>query len=240
MNNKLILFDIDDTLFDNHDYKIKSRNASLNNLRIWLKKDYKLEYSFDELNSLVDKIYRKDTGNSHIYDQLLYSLGLPREDVIKLVVKCVMHHHNTNSEMIECNNVKTTLKELKNRRYTLGICSSGKEFRQWDKLVRINIEEYFDTKFVFITGKINNYLRRNAKDLIFYKKIKKKIKKIGFSNVYMVGNKFRDDVLTSYHVGFESFLVKSYSFNEIEDTFNCFKITRPILNDLSELLEHTQ
>lgn len=233
VNNKLILFDIDDTLFDNYDYKMKSREKTLSYLLLELKK-YNINKTFEELVNILDIYYRKDTGSSELYEKLVNHFNIPEENKIKLITELVIKHRSLKFDFKLCSGVIEILNNLKNKNFVLGIASSGNGIRQWEKLIMTNIENYFETKFVFITSEINSKKRRNCKDKKFYKLINSKLKNYNFEKIYMIGNKLTSDIIESRKVGFKSILVKSYCFNQ-EYELTCKKLKVPIISNLLQL-----
>lgn len=230
----LILFDIDDTLFDNHDYKLKSRKLSLTKLKQELKK-YNIQISFEELNQRLDDFYHQDNSSHNLYEQLLSTFNLPENIRTKLAIKCVVEHRRAKQNLKTLPNTKQVLNNLQKKGYLLGIVSSGSEFRQFEKLTIIDIIDFFDLNFVFITGKINSNERKNSKDDKFFKYIKNNVAKYNFKKIYMIGNKFETDILTSYKVGFSPILIKSYCYTK-QYQINCNKLNIPIIFNLKEIL----
>ena len=211
-NNKtIIFFDIDDTLYDSSNFRVIARKESIRELNKSLKK---FNHSFTEeyLYDMFEKIYQEDKNSSKMYDKLLERLNIPIYEISMHVAKTVKKWEDTKNKMKTFDNVKDVLDKLIQKGYKLGIASSGLSIKQWDKLLRIGLSDYFDPINVFITEEINGIRRKYSKDTLFYLQIKHYYKKEKFEHFYMIGDKFEQDIQPALDAGFNTILFQEKKY----------------------------
>ncbi len=141
MNIKAVLFDLDDTLYSSTSVAQRSRTAAIQamidkGLEIDLKVAYKL---------YMDIVREYGSNYEHHLERLLERLN--KKIDMKLVAAGVIAYHNikiaylTNRPYAD---VIPTLLKLKELNKSLAIVTSGIAIKQWDKLLRLGIVDFFD------------------------------------------------------------------------------------------------
>ena len=130
MKNQLIVFDIDDTLYNEVDY-VKSGYREIAN---YIEKKHHLTYIYDELLELFKQ------SSKNVFNRLFELLNIPytSEDVMHLVN--IYHDHIPNIQLSE--EVKDTLLKLKED-YLLAIVSDGNYHVQKLKCEALKLKQYF-------------------------------------------------------------------------------------------------
>jgi putative hydrolase of the HAD superfamily len=214
-NNKiLILFDIDDTLFDSTGFRKIARKKAISDLKLALDK-YGYKFSFGFLYDEFDKVYQDNKNSNKIFDKLLAKIDISNQEIPMLVAIALDSYYSVKEEMKTMPFTVETLEYLKNKGYTLGIVSEGLSIKQWDKLIQIGIYEFFEPKFVFITESFNKILKDNCKkDILFYNLVKKQLSEHNFNQKFVIGDKFLSDFKPAHGCGFECILVDSPNLKE--------------------------
>lgn len=136
---KVVFFDLDDTLIDTNKLaEIARRNAVENMVRAGMPVDFGIAYH--ELLELINE-YGSNFGKH--FDYLLRRLDLPYNP--KWVAAGVIGYHNTKiAHLKTVKGARRTLLALKQMGLKLGIITDGDPVKQWEKILRTEIEDYFD------------------------------------------------------------------------------------------------
>ncbi len=136
---KVVLFDLDDTLIDTSKLaEIARRNAIENMIRAGMPADFGIAY-----HELIELINEYGSNFNRHFDYLLRRLDLPHNP--KWVAAGVIGYHNTKiSHLKTVKGVRKTLLALKQMGLMLGIITDGDPVKQWEKILRTEIEDYFD------------------------------------------------------------------------------------------------
>ncbi|MDA3855952.1 MAG: HAD hydrolase-like protein [Candidatus Woesearchaeota archaeon] len=200
-NNKIIFFDLDDTLFNSALFVNNARDASFQAMI-----DEGLHTNKNDLWRKFQKVYEEKGPNStKHYDSILESYGLDKREIDMYSAVAVMTYHKTKRDIHRYlpKGVIKVLKKL-SKEYTLGIISSGIGIKQWEKLFRLEIDHFFDKKNIYITDSIEHEKNINLyqKILIHYKHDLK------FKDLFMIGDKESTDITPANYVGFTTIRVK--------------------------------
>ncbi len=137
-----IIFDIDDTLFPSSDFSALARRNALNAMI-----DLGLDYSYPELNDKLNSIIQtKGSNYGKHFDDLCQSLGV--KDSSRYVAAAVAAYHDTKTSIAPFPKVALTLLKLRENGHRLYVATNGTSVKQWDKLIRLGLELYFDEVFV--------------------------------------------------------------------------------------------
>jgi len=170
--NKGFLSDLDDTLFATSDFVPIATKEAVKQMI-----EYGLPAEFDDAIARLDEIRKIDSNAGYHFDVLCASYGIRSEkDKKRIVTAGVVAYHNTKFALLKTREgVIGALDYLKNNDFKLGIISYGKKEKQLEKLIRLNVIDYFlvrDEKgkviddFIFISEK-------NKKDKLFEQAIDK-------------------------------------------------------------------
>jgi putative hydrolase of the HAD superfamily len=182
-----IIFDIDDTLFPSSDFSALARRNALNAMI-----DMGLDYSYQGLNEKLNSIIKSKGSNyGRHFDDLCNSLGV--EDSSRYVAAAVAAYHDTKTSIAPFPKVALTLLKLKENGHRLYIATNGTSVKQWDKLIRLGLELYFEKVFVS-----ENLGMEKCKE--FYDKI---IEALGCSakDCVMVGDREDADIIPAKEAG---------------------------------------
>jgi len=138
---KAVLFDIDDTLYNSTEQTFHARmNAIKAMIEAGLplkdeKKCYKiLKEIIDQYGSNYDKHFNK----------LLKKLGV--KENYRIISAGIVAYHDTKSAYLKpYHDTIPTLLKLKEMGLKLGVVTEGRMEKQWEKLIRLGIQHFFDT-----------------------------------------------------------------------------------------------
>lgn len=131
------IFDLDDTLYCEHNYVQSGFRAVAKNLALYCEKEPDIIYSmlFEEW---------KASGRGKVFDEVCRKLDVDLD--ISWLVQIYRHH--TPNLCLYDDALKTIL-ELKRRSKKLGIITDGNSAMQWNKIESLGIKDYFD--FIIVT-----------------------------------------------------------------------------------------
>ena len=139
---KNILFDIDDTLFPSSDFSALARRNAINAMI-----GMGLEHDYTEINDrLNDIIEEKGSNYQKHFDELCGSLGIG--EPARYVAAAVAAYHDTKAAIAPFPMIPLALLKLKEEGDSLFVATNGSSVKQWDKLIRLGLELYFDQVFV--------------------------------------------------------------------------------------------
>ncbi|AJC72533.1 haloacid dehalogenase [Thermococcus guaymasensis DSM 11113] len=203
---KVVFFDLDDTLVDTTKLAEMARqNAIENMIRHGLPVDF--ETAYNELLELINE-YGSNFGKH--FDYLLRRLDLPNNP--KWVAAGVIAYHNTKFTYLRTvNGVRRTLLELQRVGYRLGIITDGDPIKQWEKILRLDLDPYFEEVF------ISDYLGvKKPHPKIFEKALRKM--KVEPHEAVMVGDRLYSDIYGAKQVGMQTiwFRYGKYANRELD------------------------
>lgn len=186
---KAIFFDIDNTLYDSS-LQVESarRNAIKAMIGAGLKTDEK--NAKRELKRIV-----KEHGSNYPshFNRLLQRIGQGED--YKIIAAGVVAYHNTKLAYLRpFPDTISTLLQLREEGYKLGVITDGKPIKQWEKLIRMGLEDFFHV--VIISG---NSGREKPSPEIFREALKKL--NCQGEEALMVGDKLKKDILGANKVG---------------------------------------
>ena len=223
---RVVFFDLDDTLADTSKLaEMARRNAIENMIRHGLPVDFDTAYS--ELMELI-----KEYGSNfpHHFDYLLRRLDIPYDP--KLVAAGVIAYHNTKFAYLrEVPGARKTLIRLRELGYRLGIITDGNPIKQWEKILRLEMDDFFEH---VVISDFEGVKKPHPK--IFKKALK--AFNVKPSEAIMVGDRLYSDIYGAKKVGMKTvwFRYGKYSDKEIEyREYADYEITK--LQQLLEVLE---
>jgi putative hydrolase of the HAD superfamily len=189
-----VLFDLDDTLFNS---SLMSATARRNAVRAIIEAG--LELDEEETYSLLLTIVKKYGSNyGRHFDRLLEELGYQSHP--KIIAAAVVAYHSTKFSLLKPfpDVIRTLLKLMKTLK--IGIVSDGIKVKQWEKLIYLGIQHFFDV--VVINDSPSTWKPAEAGFRIAMNKLGlQKPSKIAY-----VGNKIETDVLGANRIGITSVL----------------------------------
>ncbi|NJE04638.1 TIGR02253 family HAD-type hydrolase [Thermococcus sp. M36] len=203
---KVVFFDLDDTIVDTTRLaEMARRNAIENMVRHGLPVDFDTAYQ-----ELLELISEYGSNFSRHFDYLLRRLEVPYDP--KLVAAGVISYHNTKFAYLRTvKGVRRVLLDLQRAGYRLGIITDGDPIKQWEKILRLELDAYFDK--VFISDHLGV---KKPHPKIF----KKALRKMGVEpeEAVMVGDRLYSDIYGAKQVGMITVWFKygKYADRELE------------------------
>ncbi|MEM3363947.1 MAG: HAD hydrolase-like protein [Candidatus Micrarchaeia archaeon] len=219
MQEMHIFFDIDNTLFPTSHFL---RMADQNAVNAMISKG--LDCSFAKgIRELRQIIMEKGSNYPNHFDLLVERVNGKKE--IKIVAAGVMAYHNTKNAMSPYPEVPRVLMALHDAGHHLHIASEGIEIKQWDKLLRLGIDIYFED--VYVT---------NAKDVQFYKRIIRQCN-LDPSHCVMIGDRPSKDTEPAMCAGMYGIRIKRGKYsNEAGKCHKEIRTLTPLPKIISGLL----
>jgi len=178
-----ILFDIDDTLFNS---TLMSQTARMNAIRAL--REAGLEIKRQEVFNHLLKIVKKYGSNyPNHFDRLLEELGF--ESHPKLIAAAVVAYHKTKTTLLHPfpDVVLTLLTLMKN--YRIGIISDGIKEKQWEKLIYLGLQHFFE---IVVINEDPKSWKPSDKG---FKRAMKKLDLEDPTRIMYIGNKIETDIL---------------------------------------------
>ena len=203
---KWVFFDIDNTLFDSQRLAAEARK---NAVRAMIKAGLKAKpnEAFEKLMSIVK---RYTSNYPEHFDRLVAEYDVEKELRAKIIAAGQGEYHNTKFRLlVPLEGGKETLRKLKRRGYSLGIITNGRAVKQWDKIIRLSVSEFFEPSTVIIS---EDAKAEKPQESIFTYALWKA--KCPPHEAIMVGDKEED--MAAKHVGMHVIMVRrGQSFSEI-------------------------
>jgi len=211
-NIKVILFDIDDTLFASTKFSSLARQNAINAMI-----NCGMDTDYNSAHQCLLKIIKKYGSNySWHFNRLVEHFNCKNKNYC--IASAIWAYHNTKLSIAPFQDVRKTLDRLNNSGYILCVASRGKSIKQWDKLIRLGLDKCF--KEVFVSFR---------KDDKFYLKICNKMK-VSPSSVLMIGDNPKTDISPAKKAGLKTVRIK------IEKHANVTDHADACISDFSDIL----
>ena len=190
MPQKYIFFDIDNTLFPTSQFLVRADENAINAMI-----SRGLACCFDDAMEMLRKIQEKKGSNYSKHFDLLVKETNGRRD-LKIVAAGIVAYHNTKNAMAPYPEVLGVLMRLHDKGHKLYIATEGIEIKQWDKLIRLGLDMYFDKVYV-----------AKQKNRAFYEHIMKR-EKVAGKECVMIGDRPDKDTWPAMLAGMYTIRVK--------------------------------
>ncbi len=151
---RAIFFDIDDTLYSTSDFAARARSNSVQAM-IAAGLQIDEEACLAELMEVIDEF---SSNYEHHFDKLLHRLPQSCYQGINpaaLVATAMVAYHETKFRHLTAfEDAVEALKRLSETNLTLGIISAGLTIKQFEKLVRLKLVDFFAPSAIFISEQI--------------------------------------------------------------------------------------
>ncbi len=220
---KAVFFDIDDTLYDTSSFAKLARRAAINAMI-----DAGLPLKFDEAYKLLREIIKEKGSNYDKHFNVLTKRVFGEEKPLLIALGMITYHNVKFALLRLFPNTMSTLIYLKSRGYHLGVISNGITIKQWEKLIRLGLNHFFDE---VVTSQEAGVEKPDEK--IF----KLAMGKMGCKaeKSVMVGNKFSEDILGALNTGMSAILVNSELTKSEEEYIKKENLKVDVIKDLNEL-----
>lgn len=184
---KIILFDLDNTLYPTSKQVKTCRKSAI---KAMIKRG--LPGSEKELETKLNSIIKKlGSNNEKHLDTLVGQTKINKDKHNAIISAGVTAYHLTKQKIMKTYpDTKKTLREIKNRKITIGILTQGVTIKQWDKINRLGLYKYFNENIWIVNDE------QSKKEAI--KEILKKYKK---EEIIIVGDRLDTDIKTANETG---------------------------------------
>ncbi|HID47173.1 MAG TPA: TIGR02253 family HAD-type hydrolase [Methanothermococcus okinawensis] len=226
MTIKGVLFDLDDTLYDSTSFVDRARREAIKMMI-----DAGLNATEEEAYNILQRIIKEKGSNyGHHFDDLVKAIEGQYNP--KIVTMGVITYHNVKFALLRPypDTIKTLI-ELKKIGLKLGVITDGITIKQWEKLIRLGIADFFDdvvTSEEYGLGKPN---------IEFYRYALKKMNLKGEEVVY-VGDRIDKDIIPASKVGMHTIRILrgKYSYMEGECEYEV-KCLREVVDIVKRLID---
>ena len=220
---KAVLFDIDNTLYDNSkQVQLARRNA------VEAMVEAGLKLPADKALEMLDGIVKKHGSNyDKHFDTLVKNGG--EESNPRIVAAGIVAYHDTKvAHLKPFSDTVGTLLKLKDMGYKLGVITEGTHIKQWEKIIRLGLQHFFHV--VFISREINEDKSSGR----LFKAAVKELKLKPDECIY-VGDKLDRDILGANSTGMTSVRILQGRYKD-ENPRNKEETPNHTINNLEELL----
>ncbi|MDR3223941.1 MAG: TIGR02253 family HAD-type hydrolase [Methanobrevibacter sp.] len=220
---KAVFFDIDDTILDTSTFAKSARKSAIK-----MMVDNGLPISFDEAYSLLKEIIGQKGSNYDKHFDVLTKTVLGEKNSMLIALGMITYHNVKFALLRPFPKTMDILIYLKSKGYRLAVISNGLTIKQWEKLVRLNLHNFFDK---VITSEEVGFEKPNK--YIFDEALKRM--ECGAENSIMVGNRLNTDCMGAINAGMSSILVNSNISPEEIQKIKDDNLDIKIINNISEL-----
>ena len=195
--NQAVFFDMDDTLYDTSGFASIARRAAVKSMV-----HNGLQCSEEEGYEHLMEIVREKGSNYSKHFNILTNDINGSEDPL-IIVNGIITYHNTKFAMLKLQpDSFAILLYLKSKGYKVGLITNGKEFKQWEKLIRLGLYPFFDE---IVTSESVGVEKPDAK---IYQIAMDRLNVTKGTSI-MVGNNFDVDIMGAYNAGMQSMIINS-------------------------------
>ncbi|KZX15386.1 TIGR02253 family HAD-type hydrolase [Methanobrevibacter filiformis] len=221
--DKVVFFDIDDTLLDTSNFAKIAREAAINAMV-----DNGLDLTNEEAYNLLKEIIAQKGSNYDKHFNVLTKTVYGEENY-KLIASGMITYHNVKFALLRpFPRTNEVLIHLKTKGYKLAVISNGITIKQWEKLVRMNLHPFFDK---IITSEEVGFEKPNKR--IFEEALN--AMNCSSENSIMIGNKFKEDAMGGVNAGMSSILVNSKVTDEERKKIIDENINIQIIDNIDEV-----
>lgn len=222
-SESVVFFDVDDTLLDTSRFAETARRAAIE-----MMVDNGLPLEKDIAYSTLKTVIREKGSNYEKHFNVLTKALLGEEDPMLVALGMVTYHNVKFSLLRPFPKTIDTLIYLKSQGYKLGVISNGITIKQWEKLVRLNVYQFFDE---VITSEEVGYAKPSKE---IYEEALKRMKADPDKSV-MIGNKFLQDALGAVEAGLSAILVNSHVTEQEMERIKKENLDIKILESIGEV-----
>ena len=219
---KAVLFDLDDTLYDNtRQVMISRQNAISAMVSAGLKAGEK-----QAAEALLRIVSSKGSNFQRHYNELVREFN--GADDVKIVAAGVVAYHDCKKQhMVPFKDTVSTLMHLRGSGFQIGVVTDGVPVKQWEKLIRLGLSDLFHTVVIAEGDEVKpspKPLLKAACNL-----------KVKSRDCIMVGDRIRKDILGGNRAGMKT----AYLYHGQKDVKPKTAGEEPtyVIHDLKDILE---
>ncbi|MDR1895900.1 MAG: HAD family hydrolase [Prevotellaceae bacterium] len=181
---KIVVFDLDDTLYNEIDYL----NSAFREIAEYLEATY-------SISNIYDFMLQKYSEGQNVYDEINknYSLNISKE-------KFLLLYRNHIPDIQLDNATKTTLTILQKNDCILGIITDGREITQTRKIKALALSKFFEQGNIIISESFGSEKPSSANYTYFEKKYSN-------SKFYYIGNSTEKDFVAPNKLGWTTICI---------------------------------
>ena len=222
-SDRVVFFDVDDTLLDTSAFAETARRATLE-----LMVDNGLPLDKDEAYGVLKTIIRERGSNYGKHFNVLTKVVLGHEDPMLIALGMITYHNVKMALLRPFAQTIDTLIYLKSQGYRLAVISNGITIKQWEKLVRLNIYQFFDAVIT------SEEVGKKKPDKLIYDVALRKMQGNPDKSI-MIGNKFKEDALGAVNAGMSAILVNSDIIEEDRDYIKKEQLDITIIENIGDV-----
>ncbi|SFD73092.1 HAD family hydrolase [Flavobacterium phragmitis] len=218
MKAKIIVFDLDDTLYNELDYLISAYKEISEYLSETLINQISKEKIFEEMYSLYDL-------KKNVFFEIL-----EKYNIKDITVEDLLRYYRNHIPQIKLeNSVENLLNYLKEKENKLGIITDGRSVQQRNKITSLNIEKYFEN--IIISEEFGSE-KPDLKNFQFFEKLYPECEYV------YIGDNVKKDFFAGNLLGWTTICVLDNGKNIHKQKFNFDKEYLPNyrINNLEEVL----
>jgi putative hydrolase of the HAD superfamily len=222
---KAVFFDIDDTLYDTSGFARLARRAAINVMI-----DAGLPLSSDEAYKLLKEIIKEKGSNYDKHFNILTKRVFGEEKPLLIALGMITYHNVKFALLRLFPKTPSTLIYLKSKGYHLGVISDGITIKQWEKLIRLGLNHFFDevvTSEEAGVEKPDEKIFRLALDRMGCQPTKS----------IMIGNKFNKDIIGAINIGMSAILVNSELTPDEKEYLEENNIELDVVSNIGDIVE---
>ena len=222
---KAVFFDIDDTLYDTSGFARLARRAAINVMI-----DAGLPLSSDEAYKLLKEIIKEKGSNYDKHFNILTKRVFGEEKPLLIALGMITYHNVKFALLRLFPKTPSTLIYLKSKGYHLGVISDGITIKQWEKLIRLGLNHFFDE---VVTSEEAGVEKPDEK--IF----QLALDRMGCqpTKSIMIGNKFNKDIIGAINIGMSAILVNSELTPDEKEYLEENNIELDVVSNIGDIVE---
>ncbi|MDR1819135.1 MAG: TIGR02253 family HAD-type hydrolase [Methanobrevibacter sp.] len=220
---KAVFFDIDDTLLDTSNFAKSARKSAIR-----MMVDNGLPISFDEAYSLLKEVISQKGSNYDKHFDVLTKTVLGEKNSMLIALGMITYHNIKFALLRPFPKATDILIYLRSKGYRLGVISNGLTIKQWEKLVRLNLHNFFDE---VITSEEVGFEKPNK---YIYDEALKRMN-CESENSIMIGNRLDTDCMGAINAGMSAILIDPQVTPEEVQKIKDNNLDIKIIKNISEI-----
>lgn len=195
-----IIFDVDDTLYDQVDaFKRAYDKVFKKRFELPMEDLYKASRKYSDEVFEVTQRGEMSMDDMYVYRLskafLEFDIWISREEALRMQEEYANNQKNLHLE----ENMKHILEYCVKHRIKIGVITNGPSKHQWNKIYALDLELYIQKKWIFVSGDIG--VAKPNREIFDY--AKEKMELLG-ETIYFVGDSFENDIIGAKKAGWKA------------------------------------